>query len=66
MLERLRIAFAEVKTGNTAENLLMEIFQIIYYLYQAKKKLLKMYMAIYYMKSGNSKTSDPHRPLAKY
>ena len=23
-------------------------------------------MAIYYMKSGNSKTSDPHRPLAKY
>ena len=25
-----------------------------------------MYMAIYYMKSGNSKTSDPHRPLAKY
>ena len=37
MLEILRIAFAEVKTGNTAENLLMEIFQIIYNLYKAKK-----------------------------
>ena len=37
MLERLPIAFAQVKAGNTSENLLIKIFQIIYYLYQAKE-----------------------------
>ena len=33
MIQRLRIALAEVKSGNTSENLLNEIRQIIYYLY---------------------------------
>ena len=34
MLQRLPIAFAQVKAGNTYENLLNEIRQIIYYLYR--------------------------------
>ena len=35
-LERLPIALAQVKAGNNSENLLNEIRQIIYSLYQAK------------------------------
>ena len=31
MLQRLPIASAQVKAGNTSENLLNEIWQIIYY-----------------------------------
>ena len=45
MLQRLPILLAQVKAGNTSENLLNEIHQIIYYLYQAKK-LLKKYITI--------------------
>ena len=37
MLQRLLLAFAQVKAGNTSENLLNEIRQIIYSLYQAKE-----------------------------
>ena len=37
MLERLSIALAQVKIGNTSENLLNETRQIIYSLDQAKK-----------------------------
>ena len=33
MLQRLPIALAQVKAGNTFENLLNEICQMIYYLY---------------------------------
>ena len=33
MLERLPIAFAQVKAGNNSENLLNEIKQIVYSLY---------------------------------
>ena len=33
MLQRLPIALAQVKSGNTSENLLNEIRQIIYSLY---------------------------------
>ena len=33
MLQRLPIALAQVKAGNTSENLLNEISQIIYFLY---------------------------------
>ena len=33
MIQRLEIALAQVKGGNTSENLLNEIIQIIYYLY---------------------------------
>ena len=34
--QRLLIALAEVKTGNTSENLLNEIRQFIYFLHRAK------------------------------
>ena len=34
MLQRLPIAFAQVKAGNTYENLLNELRQIMYYLYR--------------------------------
>ena len=38
MLHRLPIVLAQVKAGNTSENLLNEIRQTIYSSYQAKKK----------------------------
>ena len=37
MLQRLPIALAQVNAGNTSENVLNEIRQIIYALYQAKE-----------------------------
>ena len=37
MLQRLPIAIAEVKAGNTSEDLLNEIRQIIYSLYRPKE-----------------------------
>ena len=37
MLQRLPVALARVKAGNTSENLLNEIRQVIYSLYQAKE-----------------------------
>ena len=37
MLQRLPIGLAQVKAGNTSEDLLNEIRQIIYSLYQAKE-----------------------------
>ena len=56
MLQRLPIALAQVKAGNTSENLLNEIRQIIYSLYRwleksyilciQKKKLLRKYTTI--------------------
>ena len=36
MLQRLPIALAQVKAGNNSENLLKEIRQIVYSLYQSK------------------------------
>ena len=45
MLWRLPIALGHVKKCNKSENLLKEISQIIYSLYQAKK-LLKKYFTI--------------------
>ena len=36
MLQRLPIALAQVKAGNNSENLLNEIRQIVYSLYQSK------------------------------
>ena len=36
MLQRLSIALEQVKAGNTSENLLNEIRQILYYFYQEK------------------------------
>ena len=37
MLQRLPIALALVKAGNTSENLLNKIRQIMYYLYREKE-----------------------------
>ena len=43
MLQRLSIALAQVKAGDNSENLLNEMRQIVYSLYQSKKKSLKRY-----------------------
>ena len=43
MLQRFQIPLAQVKAGNTSENLLNEIHQLIYYLYQAKAVSKKLY-----------------------
>ena len=38
MFQRLPIALAQTKAGNNSESLLNEIRQIVYSLYQSKKK----------------------------
>ena len=43
MLQRLPIALAQVKAGNNSENLLNEIWQMIYSLYQSKEITKKVY-----------------------
>ena len=43
MLQRLPIALAQVKAGNNSENLLNEIRQMIYSLYQAKEITKNVY-----------------------
>ena len=43
ILQRLLIALAEVKAGNNSENLLNEIRQIVYSLYQFKEITKKLY-----------------------
>ena len=43
MLQRLPIAFAQIKAVNTSEKLLNETRQIIYSLYQAKENNKKVY-----------------------
>ena len=75
MLQILPLAFAQVKPGNTYENLLNEIRQIIYSLYQEKGIAKKVYnnimnsiklrnrVNIIFMDFKNSKPSDPHRLL---
>ena len=42
MLQRLPIALAQLKAGNTYENLLNEIKQIIYFLHRAKEITKKL------------------------
>ena len=46
MIQGLPIALAQVKAGNTSENLLNEIRQIIYSLYRAKEISKKVYKNI--------------------
>ena len=46
MLQRLLIALAQVKAGNTSKNLLNEICQMIYFLYRAKETTKKVYNKI--------------------
>ena len=43
MIQRLSIALAQVKAGNNSENLINEIRQIVYSLYQSKKITKKLY-----------------------
>ena len=43
MFQRLTRALAQVEVGNTSENLLNEIRQIIYSLYRAKEIIKKVY-----------------------
>ena len=43
MFQRLPITLAQVKEGNTFENLLNEIRQIVYSLYRAKEITKKVY-----------------------
>ena len=43
MLQRLPIALAQIKAGNNSENLLNEIRQIVYSLYQSKEVTKKVY-----------------------
>ena len=43
ILRRLPIALAQVKAGNNSENLLNEIRQIVYSLYQSKQITKKVY-----------------------
>ena len=43
MLWRLTIALAQVKTGNTSENLPNDIRQITYFLYRAKEYIKGIY-----------------------
>ena len=46
MLQRFPIALAQVKAGNNSENLLNEIRQIVYSLYQSKQITKKVYSSI--------------------
>ena len=43
MLQRLPIAHSQVKAGNNSENVLNEIGQIVYSLYQSKEITEKVY-----------------------
>ena len=43
IFQRLPTALAQVKAGNNSENLLNEIHQIIYFLYQSKAITKKVY-----------------------
>ena len=68
MLQRLPIALAQVKGGNTSENLLNEIRQIICSLYRAKqitKKSISQYnefikVDTIFVNYKSSETSDLH------
>ena len=46
MLQRLLIKLAQIKIGNASENLLNEIRQSIYLLYQGKEITKKLYNII--------------------
>ena len=43
MLQRLLIVFVQVKSRNTSENLLNDIWQIVYSLYRLKEVTQKLY-----------------------
>ena len=47
MLRKLPIALAQVKAGNNSQNLLNEIKQIVYSLYQSKEITKKVFIFIF-------------------
>ena len=53
MLQILPIALAQVKAGNNSENLLNEIRQIVYFLYQSKQITKKVYSNIKSIQAQN-------------
>ena len=57
MLQRLPIDLSQVEPGNTSENLLCEIRQIVYYCYLSKEipKNINIYNS-FFMNSENSET----------
>ena len=62
--QRLLIALAQVKAGNTSGNLLNENLQIIYSFNNIMNSIkLSNNMSIIFMNSRNSGTSEPHRQL---
>ena len=64
MIQRLLIALAQVKAGNTSGNLLNENLQIIYSFKNIMNSIkLSNNMSIIFMNSRNSGTSKPHRQL---
>ena len=75
MLQRLPISLPQIKSGNTSENFLNEIRQIMYSLYRVKESTKNVYnnimnsiklqnrMDTIFMNSINVKTSGPHRLL---
>ena len=75
MLQRLPIALAQIKVGNTSENVLKMKSDKLYILFIEKKKSKKVYkniinsiklwnkIATLFMNSRNSGTSAPHRLL---
>ena len=75
MLQKLPIAFAQVKAGNNSKSLLNEIGQIVHSFYQSKEITKKVYNNIIksiniktdtlFMNSENSKTSKPHVLILK-
>ena len=77
MPQRLPIALAQIKAGNTSENLLNEIRQIIYSLYRVKEITRKAQnnikdsikekqkMDTVFKNSENNKASYPNRLILK-
>ena len=72
ILQRLPIAFAQVRAGNTSDDLLIKVRQIVYSLYWAKvitKKICddviksNIKMDTIFMNSENSKGSYPYKLL---
>ena len=53
MLQTLPIALAQVKAGNTSENLLNKIRKIIYFLYGVKKKMKSEKLYIFCKSTNN-------------
>ena len=51
MLQRLPVTLVQVKAGNTSENLLKEIRQLIYSLYRAKEFTEKVYSNVHCTKN---------------